>query len=651
MAVIAPFGQWDSPLQAADVAAGKVSLSELLSDGDALYWLEGRPSEGGRVVLVRWCDGVAADHSPPGSSLRSRVHEYGGGAVCLVPGAEPGGFAYVELTDQRVWCCAGRAAAPRALTAVPPDGETWHHGGLSASADGEWVLVVREVHRTAEPRAVPRRNVLALSTRCATPTESELAAGHDFYGTPRLDAQGERVVTVAWDHPDMPWDAGRIVVVPLAMEGDGDGRRLVAAGQPWEAAGGPMESVGQPAWRPDGTLRFVSDRAGWWQPYAHRGEPGAAAAALCSVEAEFHGPDWVLSQTTMADLAGGRLVARMTSNGLDALVLLQPGQLEPQPVVQPCLSIGDVCAYGDGVAVIGATATGPAAVWLVPLGLDADPPRQVSPASPSVVRMGDTAAGEPFTVTGRSGRAIHGVLYRPAQRDTVGPDDRRPPLVVWCHGGPTAAAQAGFDLARLFFTTRGFAIAAVDYAGSTGYGRAVRCGLWGLWGVADAEDCLDAALALAARGEVDAERMAIRGGSAGGLTALNALASGEGFAACASWYGVTDLLALAATTHDFEARYLDRLVGPLPGATERYEARSPVRQAAHMRASVLLLQGTEDPVVPPAQADLLRDALTAAGGHCEVRFFEGEGHGFRRADTLVAALEAELDFYRAQLNL
>jgi dipeptidyl aminopeptidase/acylaminoacyl peptidase len=649
--VTAPFGQWDSPLQATDVAAGKVSLSELLSDANALYWLEGRPSEAGRVVLVRWCDGVAADHSPPGSSLRSRVHEYGGGAVCLVPGTESGGFAYVELTDQRVWCCAGSGAAPRALTAVPPEGETWHHGGLSASAEGDWVLAVREVHRAAEPHAVPRRSVVALATRTDTPVESELAAGHDFYGTARLDGSNQRLAVVAWDHPDMQWDAGRVVVVPLTTDGVGAPARLVAAGEPWEAGGGPAESVGQPAWRPDGSLRFVSDRAGWWQPYRHEGQPGAGASALSSVEAEFHGPDWVLSQTTMADLPDGRLVARMTSDGLDRLVLLTAGQAEPQLIAQPCLSIADVCPHGDGVAVIGATATGSAAVWLVSPGSDAVPPRQISTGSPPVLRADDTAAGQAFTVTGRSGRAIHGVLYRPARHDTVGPDDRRPPLVVWCHGGPTSAAEAGFDLARLFFTTRGFAIAEVDYAGSTGYGRAVRCGLWGLWGVADAEDCLDAALALAQRGEVDAERMAIRGRSAGGLTALNALASGEGFAACASWYGVTDLLALAATTHDFEARYLDRLVGPLPEATGTYEARSPVRQAAHLRGSVLLLQGTEDPVVPPSQTEHLRDALTAAGGHCEVRLFEGEGHGFRRADTLVAALEAELEFYRSQLGL
>jgi dipeptidyl aminopeptidase/acylaminoacyl peptidase len=246
---------------------------------------------------------------------------------------------------------------------------------------------------------------------------------------------------------------------------------------------------------------------------------------------------------------------------------------------------------------------------------------------------------------------VHGRLYRPTLHRTTGPADSAPPLITWCHGGPTSSAQAGFDLTLQFFTSRGFAVAAVDYAGSSGYGRAYRNALWGEWGVADSEDCLDAARHLAALGEVDGARMAIRGGSAGGMTALNALAAGEGFAACASWYGVTDLMGLVATTHDFEAHYTDRLVGPLPEARALFEERSPVSRAASMRGAVLLLQGTEDAVVPPAQAESMRAALRAAGTPCELQFFEGEGHGFRRADTLTACLEAELGFYRRHLHL
>jgi dipeptidyl aminopeptidase/acylaminoacyl peptidase len=342
----------------------------------------------------------------------------------------------------------------------------------------------------------------------------------------------------------------------------------------------------------------------------------------------------------------------MSREGVDSLVHIRgPGR--PLAVLaQPCVSISAVSGHGAGVAFIGGTPESAPEVWV----LDAVPGGQArtvrrAPPDPPGLSAEDISAGEPFSLRGRSGRPVHGIVYPPVLAGTEGPAQGAPPLVVWCHGGPTAAAVPGLDVAVQYFTSRGFAVAAVNYAGSTGYGRAYRTALWGQWGVADAEDCLDAAIHLAAQGRVNADRMAIRGGSAGGLTALNALAAGEGFAAAVSWYGVTDLLGLAASTHDFEARYMDRLVGPLPECRELYLARSPVERAADINGSVLLLQGTEDPVVPPAQAERLRDALLALGKHCRVRFFEGESHGFRRAETLVACLEEELAFYRAELHL
>jgi dipeptidyl aminopeptidase/acylaminoacyl peptidase len=337
----------------------------------------------------------------------------------------------------------------------------------------------------------------------------------------------------------------------------------------------------------------------------------------------------------------------MTTAGRDALVRLNSDG-NPTPLAQPCVSIAALCAHGDGIALIGSTPDAPSTVWFC------DPEggaRRLRPQAKVALGTGDVAVGEPFTLTGRSGRAVHGTLFRPTLGGTRGPAGTPPPLLTWCHGGPTSSCQAGLDLTLQFFTTRGFAVACVDYAGSSGYGRAYRNALWGLWGVADSEDCLDAALFLAARGDVDAMRMAIRGGSAGGMTALNALTLGEGFGACVSWYGVADLLGLVATTHDFEAHYTDRLIGPLPGSRRLYEERSPVHRADLMRGSVLLLQGTEDPVVPPAQAESMREALAAAGTSCDLEFFEGEGHGFRRADTLTACLEAELTFYLRQLHL
>ena len=646
VAMTAGYGRRPSPLAAADVARAKISLSELCSDGDALYWLESRPAEAGRVVFVRAGTDGPRDHSPPGVSIRSRVHEYGGGAVCLLP-RHPGAFAYVDQTDQRVWACAGAGEAPRPLTAPAPDGELHNHGGLSATPDGEWVLAVREVHPADDVR--PRRSVIALPVRGGP--VSTIAEGHDFFGSPRVHPENGWVAVVAWDHPDMPWDASRLLVLPVSRRARGKAPMLVA-GAPLAVAGGPDESVGQPAWSAEGTLRFVSDRSGWWQPYVlslRRGDVVSAGPArpLAHDAAEFHGPDWLLGQTTTAELADGRLVARRTSEGRDTVVALAESTA-PVLIEQPCVAIAALCAHRDGFALIGSTPADPVDVWL---WRGAGDVVSLRPGADGLLPAGDVSRAEPFSLTGRRGRPVHGALYRPRPGGRGAEAGAGPPLVVWCHGGPTSACSAGLDLVVQFFTTRGFAVACVDYAGSSGYGRAYRCALWDEWGVADAEDCLDAALHLAALGEADPERMAVRGGSSGGMTALNALASGEGFRACTSLYGVTDLLALAATTHDFEAHYSDRLIGPLPEARARYVTRSPVSRAHDMAGAILLLQGTEDAVVPPAQAELMRDALVAAGVACDLRFFEGEGHGFRRAETIIAALEAELAFYLDQLRL
>jgi dipeptidyl aminopeptidase/acylaminoacyl peptidase len=651
MESVAPFGYWPSPLSAEQAAAGRVSLSEIASDGTSVYWLESRPLEGGRVVLVRAEGERVEDHSRPGVSIRSRVHEYGGGAWCLVPPLGPGGFAYVDATDQRVWLQRTTDEPPRALTAEPPAGERWAHGGLGASADGAWVVAVREVHDDS-PR--PNRCVVALGTRQENAGASVLAQGHDFYGAPRLDALTERLAVVVWDHPDMPWDQSAVVVIPLASEVDATTGTsgLSAAGEPWAVEGGPDISVGQPAWQRDGSLRFVTDRHGWWQPHRHSGNPdGGSPVALTTTRAEFHDADWALGQSTMAELADGGVVARMASDGRDSLVRLEPDGT-PRGVTQGCVVISSVCAHGDGVAYIGAPPDGPATVWRLE-GLERldEPARAWGGDTGSPLGRGSTSVGQPFSFVGRSGREIHGLFYEPTLSGTTGPAGTLPPLIVKCHSGPTGSVGAGFDVVTQYFTSRGFAMAAVDYAGSTGYGRAYRCSLWGQWGVADSEDCVDAARELAALGRVDATRMVARGSSSGGLTALNALAAGEGLAAAVSWYGVTDLLGLARSTHDFEAHYTDRLIGPLPECEERYEARSPLHRAAQITGSVLLLQGLDDPVVPPAQTDDLCEALVAHGRHCEVRRFEGEAHGFRRAETLVAALEGELDFYRRELQL
>jgi dienelactone hydrolase len=660
----APFGRWPSPLAADEVAAGRMSLSELQSDGAALYWLESRPLESGRTVCVRYRDGRCRDHSPEGVSIRSRVHEYGGGALCVVPRHRDGAFAYVDQADQRIWFCDGEGTAPRPLTSTPVDA-SWRHGGLSSSPDGSYVLAVREIHRTTREPSTPERRVVAISVNAAEPTESVVLDGHGFYGTARLDDGTARIVATTWDHPDMPWDASKIVVSRVIGAPDA----LTADGAPWAIATAPdrAESVGQPFWLRDGNLVFVSDHGGWWQPYVHSGhDDGRAPRALITQPAEFHGPDWNLGQRTMAELPDGTLVARMTQDGRDALVIIDPdiatnstapaSQTTSSPAVleQPCVAISNVVAHGDQVAYIGATPDKPTAVYLLTPNRDgrtrAQPALTEVTTAVTTLAPADIAHGEALHLTGRSGRPIHANFYRPTLRGMDTPADAKPPLIVFCHSGPTTAAQLGFDPALHFFITRGFAVVAPNYAGSTGYGRAYREALNGQWGIADAQDCLDTALALAGT-HVDPTKMAIRGTSAGGFTALNALAAGEGFAACASWYGVTDLMTLTATTHDFEAHYNDRLVGPLPEAADLYTERSPLAHASDMDGAVLLLQGSDDPVVPVAQAHQLHDALVSAGRICELHIFDGEGHGFRRAETLKAAYELELAFYRTHLKL
>jgi dipeptidyl aminopeptidase/acylaminoacyl peptidase len=599
------------------------------------------------VVVVRTTPaGGVEEVSPPAVSVRSRVHEYGGGAYCLVPSAgDPLALAYVDQSDQRIWLArpTGRGA-PAPLTPEPPAGHRWHHGDLRATIDGRHVLGVREAHNG--PGTVTR-TVVAVTTGAPSVT-STLCAGRGFFAAPRPDRAGDRLAWLTWDHPDMPWDATELWVGELVRTGGG--RLAVAA--PRKVAGGrgsgaaaDGESVGQPLWLDDGRLVFVSDVSGWWRPWCW--EPGGSAVPLCGDEGEFHGPDWVLGQSTMAELEDGRLACRRRRSGVDELGTVPTSGGSFRTFEQPCVSVSSVCDHAGGLAWLGSSPLRPAGPWwAVPAasgGQDAAAP--VGDPGGAPLDPADVSVAEPFSVTTERGE-LPGLYYRPTLAGVRGPAGDRPPLLVFCHSGPTGCAEAGFDPVVQFFTGHGFAVAAVDYAGSTGYGRAYRRRLMGEWGLADADDCAAAALALAERGLADPRRMAVRGSSAGGFTALCALARSRAFAAAVSWYGVTDLLALAASTHDFEAHYSDRLVGPLPEAAEEYRRRSPVNLVDEMEGAVLVLQGLDDPVVPPEQATAMVAALRRRGLRVDYLPFEGEAHGFRRADTMAAGLTAELAFYQ-----
>jgi dipeptidyl aminopeptidase/acylaminoacyl peptidase len=649
---VAPFGSWSSPVTPELLTEGTVRLSELWVEGDDVWWLESRPVEAGRQVVVRRSsDGTTADVVPDGFSARTRVHEYGGGSYVVSRDT----LVFSNFEDQRLWAVDAGGGRPRPLTPEPPEPAAWRYADARTVPGTDWLMVVRERHHG--PRAVDVANDL-VGVPLAGGAPKAVVAGRDFYAAPRPSPDGSRLAWLTWDHPNMPWDGTELWVADLATGAGGlevTGARLVA--------GGPDESVSQPRWSPDGRLHWVSDRTGWWNLYAagRRGQNALESPdPLVPRPAEFSGPDWVFGQSTYAFLTAGlrgpnavdgRLVASWAEGGSDHLGVLGPATGEPglrgpnaelEELSVPFTQVTALQPYGEGVVVIAASAVAPPAV--VVIGLD---------GSTEVLRASRDAELDPawiarpeaLTFPTTDGATAHALWYPPTNPEYEGPPDERPPLVVMSHGGPTSSTPASLNLAVQFWTTRGIGVVDVDYRGSTGYGREYRRALDGRWGEVDVDDCVAAARYLVERGDVDGRRLAIRGGSAGGFTTLCALTFRDVFAAGASLYGVADLAALASDTHKFESRYLDRLVGPWPEAAGRYRERSPLHAADRLSCPVILLQGTEDKVVPPAQAEVMVEALRAKGLPFAYVSFDGEQHGFRRAETIRRAAELELSFY------
>jgi dipeptidyl aminopeptidase/acylaminoacyl peptidase len=464
-----------------------------------------------------------------------------------------------------------------------------------------------------------------------------LVAGADFFAAPRLSPDGRRLAWLCWGHPHMPWDGTELWTAEVGADGLAGASRL---------AGGPEESVSQPRWSPDGLLHFVSDRTGWWNLYRLRGE---ATEARAPIEAEFGSPQWSFGMSMYAFLPDGRIAAIMTQNGADKLVYVGPDRrIEP----------GDLpfTAYGKRLRSSGTTLVFAAA----------------SPTEAAAILRLDATTGA-YEVLGRSleeppdphyisrpssiafptegGKQIaYAIYYPPANADYVGPSGELPPLIVESHGGPTSMRSAQLNLGIQYWTSRGFGVVDVNYGGSSGYGRAYRERLKGQWGIVDTEDCISGARYLAAEGEVDGKRLAIRGASAGGYTTLCALVFHTDFTAGASYFGVADCEALAKDTHKFESRYLDGLIGPYPEARDVYYARSPIHFADRLTCPVILFQGLEDRVVPPSQAEMMVSALRAKRLPVAYLAFEGEQHGFRKAETIQRTLEAELYFYSRVFN-
>jgi dipeptidyl aminopeptidase/acylaminoacyl peptidase len=635
MPTVAPYGSWSSPIDAATVARSgrRLGSAALAADG-AVWWAEGRPTEGGRVVLMRRAPGGEPEAvTPAETNVRTRVHEYGGGAWCLLG---PDLVLFVDFADQRLYRMR-LGEAPVAISPEPPAEGALRYADMRPSPDGAAVVCVRESHREGEGEAVNEIVSLPLD---GSAEPQVLASGRDFYSFPRISPDGTWLAWTCWDHPNMPWDGTELWIAPLEDPGE---ERLVA--------GGREESVFQPEWSPDGRLHFVSDRDGWWNLYRARG-PAAELSGeegtlvqMTEERADFAHPQWLFGGAAYAFLESGAIACVRCERGAERLFLLRPEGWEPADLDLPFTSFGYPALSARGGAVAFAAASPESETAIVVCDLERGETEIVRSSSEEPVDPAYVSRPRPVEFPTGDGETAYGFYYPPANPEFEAPEGEAPPLIVESHGGPTSHATPALDREFLYWTSRGFGVVDVNYRGSSGYGREYRNKLRGTWGVVDTEDCVNAALHLAERGDADRERLAIRGGSAGGYATLCALTFHDAFATGASYYGVADAEALARDTHKFESRYLDRLIGPYPERADLYRERSPINHVERLRVPVILFQGLEDEVVPPNQAETMVAALERNGVPHAYVAFEGEQHGFRRSETNIRCLEAELYFY------
>ena len=666
MTEIAAYGTWKSPISAADVARGSVSVTFPAIAGDEVWWQESRPAEGGRVTIMASAgpDREPRELLPAPWNARTRVHEYGGRSYLPVPSAEPGRFdlVFANLADQRLYRLSAASGAGTTPLPLTPDAAGLRFADLVLSPDGREIWCVRETVRPDDGRPGAgfhvgggmqvNRAIVAvpLDGSAAAGAIRTLVSGAQFFAFPTPSPDGGKLAWINWDHPRMPWDGTELRVGPAV------GGATVA-----ESAlvmGGPSESVLAPRWRDEETLYAISDASGWWNLYEVAAAAGATPRPLHPAEEEFAGPLWQLGGRPFEVLPDGRLAV------LHGLGELHLGVLDPATGALADVDLPGYRTVEAELAVSGtalaAVAVGPRTPWSVlrvQVGTAGAPGSRLEIIKRQLVEAPDPAYlpdARPVQLSGGgNGPVVHALVYAPANPGVTGPDGELPPFIVHVHGGPTSSSLPALSMENAFFTSRGIGIIDVNYGGSSGYGRAYRERLHGEWGVVDVADAMNGALALAAAGEADRARLGIRGGSAGGWTALAAVTSGLAltgvseavFAAATSYYGVSDLRPLATDTHDFESTYLDGLIGPLPEAAPRYAERAPVGHVSPLTCPVLLLQGLDDPIVPPAQSEAIAADLAAYGIPHAYLAFAGESHGFRKAETVIACLDAELAFY------
>ncbi len=644
---VVPFGAWPSPLTIERVLEAGVAVGEIRVDGGDIWWSESRPAEAGRITVMHQLAGGTTVEATPGDiSVRTRVHEYGGGAWWVDRGA----LFFADWATQRLYRSdPGRDPAPITPPSDIPAGDRFADGVVTP--DKAWVVCVRE-HHSGGARE-PVNEIVAIPAYGEGPPQV-LVSGPDFVSSPRVSPDGRQLCWIEWDHPDMPWDATRLMVAPLESSG-GLVAGTIALGASRILAGGPDESVQQPQWQGSTHVLCISDRSGWWNLYRMAVDPGSGGAEnLAPIEKDLAGPPWVFGTSSFAECDDGTIAVEVHHDGIVSIGRILDGSIE---VIDTGLtSVTQLRPVSGGVApsdrarssvvFLGASFTRePTVVQVVVAPGASGQPMDVRPAHDLGLRDDQLSVPEHITFDVGEGEQAHALFYPPTSTEVQGPPAEAPPLLVLSHGGPTAAARPQISLDIQFWTTRGFAVVDVNYRGSVGYGRVFRNALRDRWGIADVADCVTAATHVAATGRADPERLAIRGGSAGGYTTLCALSMTGTFSAGVSRYGVADLAALARDTHKFESRYLDRLIGPWPEAEAIYTERSPLHHIDGFSCPLLVLQGTEDVIVPPAQSEEIVTAVRAKGIPVAYLAFEGEQHGFRQAETIRRALEAELAFY------
>jgi dipeptidyl aminopeptidase/acylaminoacyl peptidase len=615
---IAPYGSWVSPISVDHLIGSSVGLSSVQIDGDKVYWLESRADERGRASLWRrlLSGGEPVEVTPSTACVRDRVHEYGGGEYHVSDGT----VVYSEFSDGRLYAVRDDTT-PRPIT---PEGAL-RFGDIRVHPDWDLVLAVREDHSGV---AEPINTIVALDLDGPNSDGGTvLCSGADFYSTPELSANG-RLAWTQWNHPNMPWDSTTIMIGSLSS-------RVVTDSQ--AIAGGTSESALQPRWLGE-KLIFASDRTNWWNLYLWS---DGQVEPLHETEAEFCAPQWTLGQRPYAIIDDDHLLCTMNRSGEQSIAVLQISSGTLRSTASPGVATTSLDVGGRCAAAVLSFPDQPAALAL--LDLDRDAWDIVRSSFKISIPIDAISLARRVSWTSE-GREIHGYFYPPVNTNWQAPAGTLPPMITLIHGGPTGFASPEFKIGYQFWTSRGFAILDVNYSGSAGFGREYRDRLKGRWGVVDVHDCISGTLAMGTERLADPARLAIRGGSAGGFTALAALTMSNVFNAAISQYGIADLEALAKDTHKFESRYIDSLIGPYPEDRHLYLERSPINHLDQLSAPILLLQGTEDMVVPPEQAEMLAAAARRRGLPVALIMFEGEGHGFRKAETIKAAIEAQIYF-------